>query len=139
MMMIAQGELGVGAAASTASSILADRSDAMVILVGLIGLVAFWLWKIHLPQKQSEQKLRESDKIIHEINSQTLSELSKLTGGIHQTTQHSSSTIRAMVEVKEIEIECMGKIAELTKCDIRDKLSEARGVLRAVRAGATSD
>lgn len=138
MTMIAQEGLG-SAAASTASSILSDRSDAMVILVGLIGLVAFWLWKIHLPQKQSEQRLRESDKEIHQANATTLSELSKVTTGIHQTTQHSSTTLRAMVEVKEIEFECIGKIAEFTKCDIRDKLAEARGVIRAVRAGATQD
>lgn len=137
IMMIAQGEIGVGAAASTASSILADRSDAMVILVGLIGLVAFWLWKIHLPQKQSDMKLREADKLIHETNSQTLSELSKVTTDIHKNVTHNFTTIRAMVEVKEIELECIGKIAELTKCNIGEMLAEARGVLRAVRSGAT--
>jgi hypothetical protein len=33
----------------------------------------------------------------------------------------------------------IGKIADFTKCDIREELSEARGVIRAIRVGATSD
>lgn len=135
----AQVDAATSTAVGTASSILADRSDAMVILVGLIGLAAFWLWKIHLPQKQSEQKLREADKEIHQTNATTLAELSKVTAGIHETTAHSSSTLRAIVEVKEIELECIGKMADFTKCDIREKISEARGVIRAIRSGATSD
>jgi hypothetical protein len=126
-------------AVGTASSILADRSDAMVILVGLIGLAAFWLWKIHLPQKQSEQKLREADKEIHQTNAATLAELSKVTTGIHQTTLHTNTTLRAIVEVEDIKLECIGMIADATKCDVRDQLAEARGVMRAVRVGATSD
>ncbi len=132
-------QVDVSTAAGTASSILADRSDAMVILVGLIGLVAFWLWKIHLPQKQSEQKLREADKEIHQANASTLAELSKVTTGIHQTTLSSNSTLKAMIEVKEIELECISDVAAHTQCDVREKISLARGVIRAVRAGATSE
>ncbi len=137
-MDLAQVDVGT-AAVGTASSILADRSDAMVILVGVLGLVALWVWKVILPQKASEQRLRDADKAIHQQNAATLSELGKVTTGIHQTTLHSNTTLRAIVEVKEIELECIGKIADVAKCDIRDKLAEARGVMRAVRAGATSD
>jgi len=124
-------------AVNTASNVLADRSDAMIILVAVIVLFALWLWKVHIPRQESERKMREADKEIHQSNASTLSELSKITTGIHQNTTHSSTTLRAIVEVKEIELDCLGILADKTGCDIREKLSEARGVLRAVRAGAT--
>jgi cytoskeletal protein RodZ len=120
-----------------ATSILSDRSDAMVILVGMIALAGFWLWKVHMPRQQFEQKLREADKAIHQSNANTLEELSKVTTTVHQTTTHSNTTLRAMVEVKEIELDCIGRVAEKAQCDISSQLAEARGVLRAVRAGAT--
>lgn len=129
--------MDTGTAVSTATGILADRSDAMVILV--LGIVAFvwWMWKVHIPRQESERKLREADKEIHAANANTLAELSKITTGIHQTTTHSHTTIRAMLEVKEIELDCIDSVAEKSGCDLRANLSEARGVLRAVRAGAT--
>lgn len=130
-------ELDTNTVTGAASSILSDRSDAMLILVGLICLFGFWLWKIHLPRQESEQKLREADKAIHQSNAATLEELSKVTTTVHQTTTHSNTTLRAMVEVKEIELDCIDKVASATQCDIRSELAEARGVLRAVRAGAT--
>jgi cytoskeletal protein RodZ len=129
--------MDTGTAVSTATGILADRSDAMIILVGVIVLAALWLWKVHIPRQESERKLREADKEIHAANANTLSELSKITTGIHQTTTHSHTTIRAMLEVKEIELDCIDTVSEKAGCDIRAKISEARGVLRAVRAGAT--
>ena len=126
-------------AVSTGSSILADRSDAMVILVGVIALAALWIWKVHIPRVESERKLHEANKEIHQTNANTLGELSKVTASIHSTTLNSNTTIRAIVEVKELELDCIGVVAEKTGCDIRDKLSEARGVMRAVRVGATMD
>lgn len=126
-------------AVSTGSSLLADRSDAMVILVGVIALAALWIWKVHIPRVESERKLHEANKEIHQTNANTLGELSKVTASIHSTTLSSNTTIRAIVEVKELELDCIGVVAEKTGCDIRDKLSEARGVMRAVRVGATMD
>ncbi|MFO0940070.1 MAG: hypothetical protein U0930_04820 [Pirellulales bacterium] len=125
-------------AIQSTNSLLSNRSDAMVILVGLIVLAAFWLWKIQLPRLESERKLREADKEIHRTNSETLAKLSTLTEGIHQTTNNSLTTIHAMVEVKEIELDCITEIADKTECDVREKIAEAKGVLRAVRAGVTS-
>jgi hypothetical protein len=130
-------QVDVGTAVTSANNILADRSDAMVILVGVILLCALWIWKIHLPQKQSEQKLREADKEIHATNAQTLSELTKMTSKIDQTTSHSNNTVKAMAEVKGIELDCIDQIAQKVQCDITSKTAEARGVLRAVRIGAT--
>jgi hypothetical protein len=127
----------VSTAVNTTTSFLADRSDAMVILVIVIGFFGWWMWKVHIPRQESERKLREADKEIHQANANTLAELSKITTGIHQNTLHSTTTLRAMVEVKEIEIDCLDKVSNKAGCDIRDKLAEARGVLRAVRAGAT--
>jgi hypothetical protein len=127
----------VSTAVNTTTSFLSDRSDAMVILVAVIVLFALWLWKVHIPRQESERKLREADKEIHSANAATLAELSKITTGIHQHTAHSTTTLRAMIEVKEIEIDCIDKVSNAAGCDIRDKLAEARGVLRAVRAGAT--
>jgi hypothetical protein len=126
-------------AVNAGSSILANRSDAMVILVGLIALAALWIWKIHIPRVESERKLHEANKEIHQTNANTLGELSKVTSTIHATTINSNTTLRAIVEVKELELECIGVVAEKSGCDIRDKLSEARGVMRAVRVGATLD
>jgi hypothetical protein len=126
-------------AVSTGTSLLADRSDAMVILVGVIALAALWIWKVHIPRVESERKLHEANKEIHQTNANTLGELSKVTASIHSTTLNSNTTIRAIVEVKELELDCIGVVAEKTGCDIRDKLSEARGVMRAVRVGATMD
>jgi hypothetical protein len=126
-------------AVNAGSSILANRSDAMVILVGLIALAALWIWKIHIPRVESERKLHEANKEIHQTNANTLGELSKVTSTIHTTTINSNTTLRAIVEVKELELECIGVVAEKSGCDIRDKLSEARGVMRAVRVGATLD
>jgi hypothetical protein len=126
-------------AVSTGSSLLADRSDAMVILVLVIIAVILWIWKVVIPQKQSDAKLRDADKEIHMQNANTLAELSKVTTGIHDKTNQSHKTISAMMEVKEIELGAIGKIADFTKCDIREELSEARGVIRAIRVGATSD
>lgn len=135
-MILAQVDT-VTTATGAASSILADRSDAMVILVGLILLCALWIWKIHLPQKQSEQKLREADKEIHATNSRTLAELTKMTAKIDNTTNHSSNTIKAIAEVKSIELDCIDEIAGKVHCDVTAMTAEARGVLRAVRLGAT--
>ena len=132
-------QVDVTAAAGTASSILADRSDAMVILVGMIGLVALWVWKILIPQKASDQKLREADKEIHLANAATLQKLGEVTTGIHQVTIHSNTTLRAMVEVKDLEFDVMGKISQHTGCDVKEELAEMRGVMRAVRSGATTE
>lgn len=129
----------VGGVATTVSSILSGRSDAMVILIGTMLLGGFWLWKIHLPRQESDRKLREADKAIHETNSQTLAELGKVTAGVHSTTVDSNKTLRAMIEVKHIEIDCLSAVSEFTKCDIREQLAEARGVLRAVAHGVTSN
>ena len=126
-------------AASTVSSLLSDRSDAMVILVGLIIVAILWIWKVLIPQRESDQALREADKKIHQENAATLSKLSAVTASIHSNTAHSNTTIRAMLEVKEIELDCIGMISNHTQCDVRDKLAEAKGVLRAVRSGATTD
>lgn len=126
-------------AASTASSLLSDRSDAMVILVGVLGIVALWIWKIQIPAKQSEQKLREADKEIHHQNAATLAELSKVTTGIHDKTVHTHKNLTAMMEVKDIELDCLSKLADYTKCNIQSELSEAKGVIRSIRAGATSE
>ena len=126
-------------AVSTGSSILEGRSDAMVILVGVIALAALWIWKIHIPRVESERKLHEANKEIHQTNANTLGELSKVTSTIHTTTLNSNTTLRAIVEVKELELDCIGVVAEKAGCDVRDKLSEARGVMRAVRVGATLD
>lgn len=126
-------------AINTGTSILADRSDAMVILVGVLALAALWIWKVHIPRVESERKLHEANKEIHQTNASTLGELSKVTSTIHSTTLSSNSTLRAIVEVKEIELDCLSSVGEKTNCDIRDKISEARGVLRAVRAGATQE
>jgi hypothetical protein len=127
----------VSTAVTTTTSFLTDRSDAMVILVMVIAFGVLWMWKVHIPRQESERKLREADKEIHQANASTLAELSKITTGIHQSTAHSSTTLRAMLEVKEIEIDCIDKVSTAAGCDIRDKLAEARGVLRAVRVGAT--
>jgi hypothetical protein len=127
----------VSTAVNSTTSFLADRSDAMVILVIFIAFFGWWFLKVHIPRQESERKLREADKEIHSANAATLAELSKITTGIHQNTVHSTTTLRAMVEVKEIEIDCIDKVSNAAGCDIRDKLAEARGVLRAVRAGAT--
>jgi hypothetical protein len=126
-------------AVSTGSSILADRSDAMVILVLVIVAVILWIWKIVIPQKQSDQKMRDADKEIHLQNANTLAELSKVTTKINDTTTHSGNTIRAIAEVKSIELDCIEMIATQVSCDVKSMTSEARGVLRAVRVGATTD
>jgi cytoskeletal protein RodZ len=129
--------MDTGTAVSTATGILADRSDAMVILILAIALAGLWLWKVHIPSRESERKLREADKEIHSANAKTLAELSTVTAGIHNVTTHSHSTVRALVEVKEIELDCLDAVSEKAGCDLRSKLSEARGVIRAVRAGVT--
>lgn len=127
----------VSTAVTTTTSFLADRSDAMVILVIFIAFGAWWMWKVQIPRLESERKLREADKEIHQANAATLAELSKITTGIHQSTSNSNTTLRAMLVVKKIEIDCIDKVSTAAGCDIRDKLAEARGVLRAVEAGAT--
>ncbi len=124
-------------AINTGTSLLSNRSDAMVILVGFLALAALWIWKVHIPRVESERKLHEANKEIHQTNADTLGELCKVTTSIHATATHSNTTLRAIVEIKEIELECIDVIAEKTQCDIRDKISEARGVMRAVRVGAT--
>lgn len=126
-------------AINSTSSFLADRSDAMVILVGLILLGALWIWKVHIPRQESDRRMREADKEIHRTNSETLSQLSKVTENISKTTSSSCTTIHAMVEVKEIELNCISSIADKTQCDIKEQIAEARGVLRAVKAGVTTD
>ena len=126
-------------AVTTGTSLLADRSDAMVILVIVLAGVILWIWKVVIPQKQSEARLRDADKEIHMQNANTLSELSKVTTGIHDKTDRSFKTISAMMEVKEIELGAIGKIADFTKCDLKEELSEARGVIRAIRIGTTSE
>ena len=124
-------------AINTGTSLLSNRSDAMVILVGVLALIGLWIWKVHIPRVESERKIHEANKEIHQTNANTLGELSKVTSSIHATATHSNTTLRAIVEIKEIELECIDVIAEKTQCNIREKISEARGVMRAVRAGAT--
>ena len=137
--MFAFAQTEVTTAVSAASSLLDGRSDAMVILVAVLVIVAVWIWKVVLPQKASDQRPRDADKEIHRQNANTLAELSKVTTGIHDKTAQSHKTLSAMVEVKEIELCALGKISDFTKCDIREEISEAKGVLRAIRVGATSD
>jgi hypothetical protein len=124
-------------AAGTVSNILTDRSDAMVILVAVLGILALWVWKVLIPQKASDQKLREADKEIHQANAATLAKLSEVTAGIHATTQHSNTTLRAIIEVEELKLDIVGKVAEAAGCDVRTELGKCHGVLIAVRAGAT--
>ena len=124
-------------AISTGTSLLSNRSDAMVILVAFLALAALWIWKVHIPRVESERKLHEANKEIHQTNADTLGELCKVTTSIHATANHSNTTLRAIVEIKEIELECIDVIAEKTQCNIKDKISEARGVMRAVRVGVT--
>jgi len=109
----------------------------MVILVSVLGILALWIWKVSIPQKASDQKLREADKEIHQTNAATLSKLTEITGNINTTTTNSNTTLRAIIEVKEIELELVGKVAIAAGCDVRTELAECRGVLRAVREGAT--
>ena len=129
----------VSATAGSVGNLLADRSDAMVILVGVMVLFGFWMWKIHLPRQESDRKLKEADKLIHETNALTLAELGKVTAGVHITTIDSNKTLRAMVEVKHIELDALAIVSRAANCDLREQLAEARGVLRAVAHGATSD
>lgn len=126
-------------AVGTASTILEDRSDAMVILVAVLGILALWIWKVLIPQKASEQKLREADKEIHAQNASTLSKLTDVAKSIHTTTMHSNSTLRAFTEIKHKELCMLDKVSTAAGCDIKSDLSECRGILSAVRAGATSD
>lgn len=139
MIQVIFAQVDVTTAAGTASSILADRSDAMVILVAVLGILVLWIWKVLIPQKASDQKLREADKEIHQTNAATLAKLSEVTTGIHATTQHSNTTLNAMLIVKKIELDCLTKVSLHTGCDLRESLSEARGVLMAVEAGVTTD
>ena len=105
-------------AVTTGTNFLSNRSDAMVILVLVLVGVILFIWKILIPQKQSEARLRDADKEIHRMNANTLTELSKVTTGIHEKTTQSHKTISAMMEVKEIELTAIGKIAEVTNCDL---------------------
>lgn len=129
----------VSVTAGSVGSLLADRSDAMVILVGVMVLFGFWMWKIHLPRQESDRKLKEADKIIHETNSKTLAELGRVSAGVHVTAIDSNKTLRAMVEVKHIELDCLAVVSRAANCDLKEQLAEARGVLRAVAHGVTND
>ncbi len=129
--------MDTGAAVTSASSFLAERSDAMVILVAMIALAAFWLWKIHLPRIEHQKKIYESQQDILRTSARTLDELCKSTQGIDTTTRTNASTLHAILAIKEIELDCIAKVCEKTQCDLREPIAEARGVLRAVRAGAT--
>ncbi len=92
----------------------------MVILIVVIGMFAFWMWKVHIPRMESQRKLHESDKEIHRTNAETLAKLGDMTSGIHQTSTHSLTTLRAMTEIKEIELDCLSKVSEAAKCDLRN-------------------
>lgn len=125
------------AAASSASSILSSRSDAMVILVLSLALAGLWLWKVHIPRQAAEQKLRNDTTQILAVNSDTLAEISKVSGAIHATSMHSNTTLNAMVAIKHMEVDCIEHIATKSGCDLTRPLSEIRGVLKAVEHGAT--
>ncbi len=124
-------------AASTASSILADRSDAMVILIVVIGMFAFWMWKVHIPRMESQRKLHESDKEIHRTNAETLAKLGDMTSGIHQTSTHKLDHATRDDRNQGDRLDCLSKVSEAAKCDLRNEIAEAKGVLRAVKAGVT--
>lgn len=129
------------AAAATAvtsvTGILSSRSDAMVILVLVLGGLGIWIWKVVIPQKESEKKNREEMTKILAVNSDTLAELSKITGSIHTNTTHSNTTLNAMIAIKHMEVDCIEYIAEKSGYDLTKPLSEIRGVLKAVEHGAT--
>jgi hypothetical protein len=125
------------AAASTASSILSTRSDAMVILVLGLVVLGLWVWKVLIPRQAAEQKLRDDMTKILATNSDTLAELSKVSGSIHENATHSNTTLNAMVAIKHMEVDCIEHIANHAGCDLTRPLSEIRGVLKAVEHGAT--
>lgn len=125
------------AAATTASGILSTRSDAMVILVIFLALGGLWIWKVLIPRQAAEQKLRDDMTKILATNSDTLAELSKVSGSIHSTTANSNTTLNAMIAIKTMEVDCIEHIANHAGCDLTRPLSEIRGVLKAVEHGAT--
>jgi hypothetical protein len=124
-------------AVTSVTGILSSRSDAMVILVLGLACLGLWLWKVHIPRQASEQKLRDDTTKILAVNSDTLAELSKVSGAIHATATHSNTTLNAMVAIKHMEVDCIEHIATKAGCDLTRPLSEIRGVLKAVEHGAT--
>lgn len=130
--------------ATGAAEILKGRSESLVILA--IGAVVggLWIWKVVVPERASARDMRASAETARHLSDQkqqeialkqadTIAALGQVTTAIHGTTQLTQESIDVLIEVSKLQVDCLAKVSSATGCDLRDPLSEMRGVLKMVR------
>ena len=136
----------------SATSLLQDRGDAMLILTSIFALAGLWIWKVVIPERASRREqdaLREAARVETEkLHSETLAKqaetiaaLGQVTAMIHDTTNNTHNNTAVLLRLSELHIDCAEKITHHVGChSVRDSLSEMRGIVKlTVSSGRSRD
>lgn len=135
-------DISADAAVRSATSLLQERGDAMLILTSVFALAGLWIWKVVIPERASRREqdvLRESARVVTEkLHSETLAKqaetiaaLGQVTAMIHDTTTHTHNNTTVLIRLSELQVECTEKISQHCGCDsVRESLSEMRGIIK---------
>lgn len=127
---------------NSTTTLLSNRGDAMLILTIIFALAGLWVWKVVIPERTARREqdaLREAARLETEkLHSETLAKqadtiaaLGQVTATIHDTTTGTHNDIRVLLQVAEIQMECVDRIGQHCGCDVvRDQLSEIRGIIK---------
>lgn len=135
-------EISTDEALRSATSLLQDRGDAMLILTSIFALAGLWIWKVVIPERAARREqdvLREAARIETEkLHSETLAKqaetiaaLGQVTAMIHDTTTHTHNNTAVLIRLSELQVDCIEKISQHCGCDaVRESLSEMRGIIK---------
>ena len=129
-------------AVRSATALLQNRGDAMLILTSIFALAGLWIWKVVIPERASRREqdvLREAARIETEkLHSETLAKqaetiaaLGQVTAMIHDTTTNTHNNTTVLIRLSELQVDCTEKISQHCGCDsVRESLSEMRGIIK---------
>lgn len=144
-------DVSIDSAIHDTTVLLSNRGDAMLILTISFALAGLWVWKVVIPERTARREqdtLREAARLETEkLHSETLAKqadtiaaMGQVTATIHDTTTHTHDDISVMLQVFEIQMECIDRIAQHCKCnEVRDSLIEIRGIVKMAMSRHTRD
>ena len=139
-MLIA--DISADSAIDNATSLLSDRGDAMLILTSIFALAWLWVWKVVIPERTARREqdaLREAARLETEkLHSETLAKqadtiaaLGQVTAMIHDTTTHTHNNTTVLIQVAELQLDCVDKISKHCGCDsVHESMSEMRAIIK---------
>lgn len=134
-------QVSVKTGVETVGSVLQDRSDALVILVGILILLGMYIWFVIVPNRREEAKYRE-EKRKEDIESRRredeiklmqasgIAELSKTSANVDRTTSSTRDLALAIIDAKRIQFDALSVINEsMENIDISDFIAQGNAIL----------